>query len=146
MEALKKHPEALEKIGCGVDSIFVKDFFYFGKTSYCFHIKRIDGSEECFSYQMCWLDPTKNSYISYLRYLSHKDKVAVMEALKKHPEASEKIGCGINSIFFKEVFYHGMSSYCFHIKRVDGSEEYFGYHSCLGCTLLVLVTRMSDLS
>mmetsp|Transcript_60865 Transcript_60865/g.73129 ORF Transcript_60865/g.73129 Transcript_60865/m.73129 type:complete len:274 (-) Transcript_60865:330-1151(-) len=76
------------------------------------------------------LDLQENSNVSSRRYLSRKDKIAVIVALKKHPEASEKIGCGVDSIFVKEVFYHGISSYCFHVQRIDGSEEDFSYHSC----------------
>ena len=71
------------------------------------------------------LDLQKNLHISSRRYLSQKDKIAVIVALKKHPEALEKIGCGIDSIFVEEIFYHGKSLYCFHVQRIDGSEEDF---------------------
>ena len=76
------------------------------------------------------LDLQTNSVVSSRRYLSNKDQSLVMTALQNHPEHSEKIGCGVVSIFVKEIYHKNMYSYCFHVKRVDGSEEQFSYHAC----------------
>ena len=78
------------------------------------------------------LDLQNKSIVSSRRYLSNKDKTLVMTALQNHPKHSEKIGCGVVSIFVKEIYYEKMYSYCFHVKRVDGSEEQFNYHACFG--------------
>lgn len=50
LEALKKHPEVNEKIGVGVDHLFVRRADYGTK---CFWVRRTDGSEERFSYKSC---------------------------------------------------------------------------------------------
>lgn len=55
----------------------------------------------------------------------------VMKALKKHPEADQKIGVGVTSIFVQQTIQY-RDSYCFHVKRVDGSEEDFSYNYCFG--------------
>ena len=48
--ALAKHPSADEKIGSGISSFFVRRADYGTK---CFWIKRVDGTEEKFSYISC---------------------------------------------------------------------------------------------
>ncbi|RWH82634.1 MAG: DUF3223 domain-containing protein [Mesorhizobium sp.] len=50
VEALKRHPEAVTKIGPGVRSFQVRSADY---GTQCFWILRIDGSEERFSYKSC---------------------------------------------------------------------------------------------
>ena len=62
--------------------------------------------------------------------LSRDEFEIVTLALEKHPEASLKIGCGLESIFVKEVDFKGLKSCCFHIRRIDGTEEDFSYNSC----------------
>ena len=44
-----------------------------------------------------------------------------------HPKANSKIGCGVKSIFVQEDQY---GTFCFHVERVDGSEEDFSYRKC----------------
>lgn len=49
-EALKRHPDAIAKVGPGVRSFEVRSADY---GTQCFWILRIDGSEERFSYKKC---------------------------------------------------------------------------------------------
>lgn len=62
-------------------------------------------------------------------YLDQKDMGIIMEILKKHPEADKKIGVGVDSIFVAATSFP--NSCCFHVKRIDGSEEDFSYRMCL---------------
>lgn len=48
---LASHPSAAEKIGPGIDALYVGKGFH--KNSRCFHIRRIDGSTENFSIGKC---------------------------------------------------------------------------------------------
>lgn len=50
LDALTEHPEAKVKIGVGLESFFVRraDF-----GTRCFWIRRLDGSEERFSFKSC---------------------------------------------------------------------------------------------
>ncbi|WP_419907882.1 DCL family protein [Hoeflea sp.] len=50
LDALNNHPEAKEKIGAGIDHFFVRRADYGTK---CFWVRRLDGSEERFSYKSC---------------------------------------------------------------------------------------------
>lgn len=50
VEALKRHPEAVTKIGAGVRSFEVRSADY---GTQCFYVLRIDGSDERFSYKSC---------------------------------------------------------------------------------------------
>lgn len=52
--ALEWHPKSASKIGVGVESFFVQGAEVNGIRSYCFHVKRIDGTEEDFSYRYCF--------------------------------------------------------------------------------------------
>lgn len=49
-EALKRHPDAITKIGAGARAFEVRSADY---GTQCFWILRIDGSEERFSYKNC---------------------------------------------------------------------------------------------
>lgn len=51
-----------------------------------------------------------------------EDRDLLVELVKRHPSASEKIGCGIAG-FFRDKAEEGTS--CFYIKRIDGSHEHF---------------------
>ncbi len=68
-----------------------------------------------------------NSYSPEER-VSVKDDSFLMEALKLHPEADEKIGIGIDHMFVRRADY---GTKCFWIRRTDGSEERFSYKSCV---------------
>lgn len=50
LDALRKHPEVKEKVGIGIDHFFVRRADY---GTRCFWIRRLDGSEERFSYKSC---------------------------------------------------------------------------------------------
>lgn len=49
-DALKNHPDARSKVGVGIAYIFVRRADY---STRCFWVKRLDGSEERFSYKSC---------------------------------------------------------------------------------------------
>ena len=53
-KALQNHTRADSKIGVGVANIFVQEASGYKSKSYCFHVERLDGSEEDFSYQYCF--------------------------------------------------------------------------------------------
>ncbi|NHK27925.1 DUF3223 domain-containing protein [Parvularcula flava] len=50
LDAIRNHPESEEKIGSGIDHFFVRRADY---GTRCFWIRRVDGSEERFSYKSC---------------------------------------------------------------------------------------------
>ena len=50
LDALKNHPKAKAKIGVGVGDVFVRRADY---GTRCFWLRRLDGSEERFSYKYC---------------------------------------------------------------------------------------------
>ena len=68
--------------------------------------------------------------LGYRCILSKKEFEIVTLALEQHPEASLRIRCGLESIFVKEIYFKGVKSYCFHIRRIDGTEEDFSYNWC----------------
>jgi hypothetical protein len=62
-------------------------------------------------------------------YLESEELDVVLKALENHPDAKTKIGVGVTDIFVQEVRMEGLPpSHCFHVKRIDGSEEDFSYH------------------
>lgn len=56
------------------------------------------------------------------------DAVELASLLKRHPEADEKIGIGIDHF---EVQAADFGSQCFRVVRNDGTWERFSYHSCV---------------
>lgn len=76
------------------------------------------------------LDHLKSILNSYSpeELVSPVDEIFLLEALKKHPEVSEKFGVGIAHLFVRRADY---GTKCFWIKRTDGSEERFSYKSCV---------------
>lgn len=80
----------------------------------------------------------KGDAVEYFRSMLYKynpgDKVSkddqeILEtALRKHPEADEKIGCGLTNF---SVRSGGFGTRCFWINRKDGSTEKFSFRSCL---------------
>lgn len=60
--------------------------------------------------------------------VSNKDEIFLLAALKKHPEAQEKIGIGVDHLFVRRADY---GTKCFWVRRTDGSEERFSYKSCV---------------
>jgi hypothetical protein len=80
----------------------------------------------------------KGDAIAYLRAILHKydpgDKVNTKDAevlraaLTLHPEASTKVGCGIESFSVRTADY---GTKCFWVNRTDGSSDKFSYKSCI---------------
>jgi Protein of unknown function (DUF3223) len=64
------------------------------------------------------------SLASNQSFLDAAEIALVYEALQRHPKADAKIGCGVKAIFVQRDRF---GSFCFHLQRVDGSEEDFSY-------------------
>lgn len=60
--------------------------------------------------------------------VNDEDGSFLLQALKRHPEAITKIGCGVRGFEVRSADY---GTQCFWILRVDGSEERFSYKSCI---------------
>lgn len=56
------------------------------------------------------------------------DAAFLHQTLIRHPDANEKIGCGVESFFVRRADYNTI---CFWVRRKDGSEVRFSYKSCL---------------
>lgn len=69
-------------------------------------------------------------------YLEEDELDLLIEVLGRHPESEKKIGCGVKDIFVSATSmwdrHTSNYSYCFHVKRMDDSEEDFSYHACFG--------------
>lgn len=76
---------------------------------------------------LSYLKSLLNSYSPEER-VSNADKIFLLEALKKHPEADEKVGVGVDHIFVRRADY---GTKCFWVRRTDESEERFSYKSCV---------------
>ncbi|XP_024532822.1 DNA-directed RNA polymerase IV subunit 1 [Selaginella moellendorffii] len=66
LDTLKYHPMMDSKVGCGVRHIRVDNHHSFGGR--CFHIVRLDGSVEDFSYHKCLLERIKGNTVLVQRY------------------------------------------------------------------------------
>jgi hypothetical protein len=60
--------------------------------------------------------------------VSSKDSAFLLELLHNHPNAEEKIGCGVEAF---EVRQESSISRCFYLIRIDGSTENFSYEKLL---------------
>lgn len=60
--------------------------------------------------------------------VSNNDADFLLQALKRHPEADEKIGSGIRNFFVSRADFNTV---CFWINRVDGTKIRFSYISCV---------------
>ncbi len=60
--------------------------------------------------------------------VSSQDGAFLLDAIKNHPNAEEKIGVGIDHFFVRRADYR---TRCFWVQRTDGSEEKFSYKSCV---------------
>lgn len=61
--------------------------------------------------------------------VSKEDSAFLLNALRNHPDAESKVGCGIS------YFSVGRGDYgtqCFWVNRTDGTTEKFSYKSCVG--------------
>ena len=57
------------------------------------------------------------------------DQVDLRALLERHPEAKNKIGCGIKRLYIGEdPEFHGK---CFNLERIDGSSTDFSYKTCI---------------
>ena len=65
-------------------------------------------------------------------YLDSSEFQIIRDLLDRHPDAKMKIGVGVKAIFVQKAFVGQWQSFCFHVKRTDGSEEDFSYNACLG--------------
>jgi uncharacterized protein DUF3223 len=80
----------------------------------------------------------KGDAASYLHAILHRydvgDKVSAADeqvlraALVLHPEAHDKIGCGITHFSVRTADF---GTKCFWINRTDGSTENFSYRACI---------------
>ncbi|MBX3445657.1 MAG: DCL family protein [Parvibaculaceae bacterium] len=60
--------------------------------------------------------------------VSADDAAILMGALVLHPEATEKIGCGISHF---SVRSGGFGTRCFWVNRTDGTTEDFSFRTCI---------------
>lgn len=76
------HPEARDKIGCGVESMYVADNpIYPGPKSRGFHVRRLDGTETDFSYRECiQATPHDRKVIAAMRAAVEPDTIAFKQA------------------------------------------------------------------
>ena len=59
--------------------------------------------------------------------VSNDDAEILTELVAMHPEAAEKIGCGIQSFSIRTADYN---TRCFWVNRTDGSAERFSFKAC----------------
>jgi hypothetical protein len=79
----------------------------------------------------------KGDATDFFRHMLYKyelgDKVSIDDAkilhdlVSMHPEASSKIGCGIQSFSVRSADYN---TRCFWVNRSDGSTEKFSFKAC----------------
>jgi hypothetical protein len=60
--------------------------------------------------------------------INEQDSQYLMSLLQRHPEARDKIGCGVKR-FYRDRTSKGTS--CFWLERVDGKPTEFSYKSCV---------------
>ena len=60
--------------------------------------------------------------------VSSEDQTPLSELLKRHPDAPQKIGVGIDHF---EVLSADFATQCFHVFRTDGTFEDFSFHTCV---------------
>lgn len=56
------------------------------------------------------------------------DQDDLLELLKRHPDATEKIGIGVDHFEVQEADY---DTQCFRVVRIDGTWERFSFHVCV---------------
>ena len=59
--------------------------------------------------------------------VSEEDAKILKDLLAMHPEADEKIGCGIESFSVRTADYN---TRCFWVNRIDGSTVKFSFKAC----------------
>lgn len=63
--------------------------------------------------------------------LSSEDEAFMVDVLKLHEEADEKIGCGVATITVENNRKLGFATNGFYVTRTDGSKTDFSYLNCL---------------
>ncbi len=82
--------------------------------------------------------PRRGAAAAHLQAILHRydvgDKVGTADedvlraALALHPDADEKVGCGITHFSVRTADF---GTKCFWINRMDGSTEKFSYRACI---------------
>lgn len=81
--------------------------------------------DECKSILSKYADKLSHPSLASCRaFLDTTEFALVYQALQRHPKAESKVGCGVKAIFVQRDRF---GSFCFHLQRVDGSEEDFSY-------------------
>ena len=65
----------------------------------------------------------------YGQTIKEQDSEFLSDGLKRHPQASEKIGCGVRRFYRDRAPKFGTP--CFWIERNDGSTEKFSFQNCV---------------
>lgn len=83
----------------------------------------------------------KSDAVAYLKAMLNRydvgdrvdasDSAVLLAALARHPEAKERIGCGIKDFSVRSAEY---GTKCFYANRTDGSSVKFSYASCIWST------------
>jgi hypothetical protein len=60
--------------------------------------------------------------------VSHEDATLLRLLLDRHPEASEKIGVGVDSFSVRTADF---GTRCFWVNRIDGTTEKFSFKACV---------------
>lgn len=60
--------------------------------------------------------------------VSKDDAIVLMAAVQKHPDASQKIGCGVTHFSVRTADF---GTQCFWVNRTDGTTEKFAIGKCL---------------
>lgn len=93
---LERHPDAIQKIGCGVKRFF-RDWT--GQGTDCFWLERTDGTTTDFSYPTCVNARSKSLYQEFAQAcrsaIAPYLKVAKQEFFAKHGNAEGKVKCEI---------------------------------------------------
>lgn len=93
---IRRHPEAADKIGVGIDHFKVLTNTNYGGKNRCFYLFRFDGTHTDFSYQKCVPTPTPwQEYVDALRSTIMDHLIAAREA-RFGPR--EEILCPIKNI------------------------------------------------
>ena len=80
----------------------------------------------------------KTNLPSQIDITDDNDYSIILSALLNHPNVTNKIGCGVQSLFVKRstALYHGdiipRDICCCYVKRTDGTEEDFSIYLCYG--------------
>lgn len=85
---LTLHPSSEQKIGCGINGFFVAKSEKF--SSLCFHLERLDGSTEEFSYNRCLQTPRTRMLISLRRAVEDQIKIAREFFSSLTPQTTER--------------------------------------------------------